>query len=198
MPVALSRMRSPSVSPVPSHSARMRLPSRYQAPLPGTAKGSDLDARRRAVGQRGSNGCVDVDRLAPDVRLVQHVEDAVGLQDRQHLGVRVDRERRALAHRQQPGDRVDLAIGQDDAGDRAVAQRAGLRMQLRRRDQLLAQVRRGVDQEPVVAVGADRDRGLGAPRVRDDRLARPGRPRSRSSIAERRRLPRRPGRRREA
>src|SRR5689334_23239912 len=39
---------------------------------------------------------------------------------------------------------------------------AGLGMKLRRRDQLLTQVRRGVDQVPVRALSADRDRGLGA------------------------------------
>ena len=66
--------------------------------------------------------------------------------------MRIDRERRALAHRQQAGDRIDLAIGQDHAGDRAVAQLPGLGMQLRRGDQLLAQVGGGVDQEPVRAV----------------------------------------------
>ena len=61
-----------------------------------------------------------------------------------------------------PGDGIDFAIGQDHAGDRAVAKLPGLGMKLRRRDQLLAQIGRGVDQEPVLAVGADRDRGLGA------------------------------------
>ena len=113
-------------------------------------------------GSAGSNGSVHLDRLAPHVLLVQHVEDAVGLQDRKHLGVRVDRERRAFAHRQQARDRIDLAIGQDHARDRAVAKLAGLGMKLRRRDQLLAQIGRRIDQEPVLAVGADRDRSLGA------------------------------------
>src|SRR5258708_17880459 len=35
-------------------------------------------------------------------------------------------------------------------------------MKLRRRDQLLAQIGRRIDQEPVIAIGADRNRGLGA------------------------------------
>ncbi len=38
----------------------------------------------------------------------------------------------------------------------------GFGMKLRCRDQLLAQIGRSVDQKPVVAVGADRDRSLGA------------------------------------
>jgi hypothetical protein len=35
-------------------------------------------------------------------------------------------------------------------------------MKLRRRDQLLAQIGRRIDQEPVIAIGADCNRGLGA------------------------------------
>jgi hypothetical protein len=36
-------------------------------------------------------------------------------------------------------------------------------MKLRRRDQLLAQIGRGIDEEPVLIIAAYRDRGLGAP-----------------------------------
>src|SRR5262249_43140007 len=65
------------------------------------------------------------------------------------------------------GNRSDLAIGQDHARDRRVAKLAGpgthLGMQLRCCEHLLAQVGGGVDQEPVLAVGTDGDRGLGAP-----------------------------------
>ena len=80
--------------------------------------------------------------------------------------MRINRKGRTLAHRQQPGDRVDLAIGQDHARDRAVAELAMFGMQLRRRNKLLAQVGRGVDEKPVLAVGADRDRALGARKFR--------------------------------
>ncbi len=76
--------------------------------------------------------------------------------------MRIEHEGRTLAHRQQPCDRIDLAIGQDHAGDRAVPELSGFGVKLRRRDHLLAQVGRGVDQVPVRAIGADRDRGLGA------------------------------------
>ena len=96
------------------------------------------------------------------VLLVQHVEDAVAGQDRQHLLMRIDREGRALAHRQQACDRIDFAVGQDHACNRRMAQRAGLGMQLRRGIQLLAQIRGGVDQEPVLAVATEGDRGLGS------------------------------------
>jgi hypothetical protein len=43
-----------------------------------------------------------------------------------------------------------------------VTQLTGFGMKLRRRDQLLAQIGRRIDQEPVIAIGADRNRGLGA------------------------------------
>src|SRR6266702_8273349 len=77
--------------------------------------------------------------------------------------MRIKGEGRALAHRQQAGDGVDFAIGQDHARDRAVTKLSGLGMKLRRRGYLLAQIGRGVDQEPVRTIGADGDRGLRAP-----------------------------------
>src|ERR1700688_4745412 len=40
---------------------------------------------------------------------------------------------------------------------------SGFGMKLRCRDQLLAQIGRGIDQIPVIAVGADRDRSLRTP-----------------------------------
>ena len=65
-----------------------------------------------------------------------------------------------------PRDRVDLAIGEDHARDRTVPKFSGLWVKLRRCGQLLAQVGRGIDQEPVLAVGADRDRSLRARKLR--------------------------------
>ena len=127
-----------------------------------TANGRISMPEGEPSGSAGSNALSTSIGCAPHILFAQHVEDAVGLQDRQHPGVRIDRERPAFAHRQQPRDRVDFAIGQDDARDRTVAKLAGLRVKLRRRDQLLAQIGRRIDQKPVIAVGADRDRGLGA------------------------------------
>src|SRR5690606_36433546 len=54
---------------------------------------------------------------------------------------------------------VDFAIGEDDAGDGRMAQMAGAGMQRGGRGDLLAQVGRGVDEEPVLAIGADGGRG---------------------------------------
>ncbi len=104
--------------------AGMRLALEIPGALAGHGEGLDLDAAGRAVGQGGFERPVDLDRHARDVLLAQHVEDAVRLQDRQHLGVGIDRKGRTLAHRQQSRDRVDLAIGQDHARDRRMAQRA--------------------------------------------------------------------------
>ena len=73
------------------------------------------------------------------------------------------REWPALAHRQKPGDRIDFAVGQDDARYRAVTKLPGFGMKLRRCDQLLAQIGRRIDQKPVISIGADRNRSLGAP-----------------------------------
>ena len=85
----------------------------FQIPrsLAGNRERQNLDPARRTVGQGRLERLVDFDGLAPHVLLVQHIEDAVGFQDRKHLGMGVDRERRAFAHRQQSGNRVDLAVG---------------------------------------------------------------------------------------
>jgi hypothetical protein len=61
---------------------------------------------------------------------------------------------------------VDIGIGEDDAGDRRVTRRSsgGLltRMKFGRGFDLCAQVGRGSEQKPHVAVGADGDLRLGA------------------------------------
>ena len=67
----------------------------------------------------------------------------------------------ALTERQKSGDGIYLAICQNNTSNRAMAQMARPGVKLRCRDNLLAQIRRGVDQKPVFAVGADRNRGLG-------------------------------------
>src|SRR5208282_4964744 len=58
---------------------------------------------------------------------------------------------------------VDIAVGQDDrlegARPRAVA---GFRTQLRIHGDLLTQIRRGAEQDPVGAIRADREGGLGS------------------------------------
>src|SRR6202043_1437043 len=107
-------------------------------------------------------GLVHLYSLAAHVLLAQHVKDAVGLQDRKHFFMRVDRERRAFAHRQQACDRIDFAVGQDDARYRRVAKLSLGRMKPWCRDQLLAHVGRCIDEIPVRVISADRNRSLGA------------------------------------
>src|SRR3954469_5640362 len=141
---------------------RMRLSFEVPCRLAGNFERQDFDAGGRAVGQSRFKRLIHLDWLALHILFAQNVEDAVGLQDRQHAPVRINRKRRTLAHRQQPGHRVDLAVSQDHARDRAVAQPIFLGMKLRRRGQLLAQIGRGIDEVPVLAVAAYRDRGLGA------------------------------------
>src|SRR6516165_12018897 len=130
--------------------------------LAGNAKGQDFQAACRSVGQGRFERPVELDDLTLDVFLVQHVEDAVGLEDLKYLGMSIDGEGRALAHRQETRHRVDLAVGEDDARNRRIAQPAWPRVKLRRRDQLLAQVGGGIDQKPMLAIRADCDGGLRA------------------------------------
>ncbi len=99
--------------------------------------------------------------MALHVGRVQRVEDRVLCQQVEHAAAGVQIEALAFAHRQQAGDMVDLAAGQQHGLDRGMAQVA-LRPQRRGRQQLLAEIGRGVDQQPALVVGADRNAGLGA------------------------------------
>ncbi len=141
---------------------RMRLAFEIPRTLAGHREGQDFHAGRRAVGQGRLERRVHLDRPPLHVVFAEYVKDAVGSQNRKDPLMGVEREGRALAHRQQPRDRIDLTIGQDHAGNRAMPELAFLRMKLRDCDHLLAQVGGGVDQVPMRSVGADRDRGLGA------------------------------------
>src|SRR3954451_8029666 len=55
LPLALSAMRRPSVSPAPSSPAGWAFPSRYQAPLPGTTNGTISMPDGEPSGNAGSN-----------------------------------------------------------------------------------------------------------------------------------------------
>ncbi len=56
---------------------------------------------------------------------------------------------------------IDVAIGDEDGRDRRLPLRAA-RMQARRRDDLLAEIRRRVQEQPSLAVAADRQARLAA------------------------------------
>ena len=106
-----------------------------------------------------------------DQRRIEHAEDRVRLQRCQHIGVGIEPERRALAQMQEPHHRIDIGIGEHHRVDRARAQ-AVPRPEHPVGLDLLAQVRRSVDQEPTPTVAAERDRGLG--RRGRHGIARPG------------------------
>src|SRR3546814_16600529 len=80
---------------------------------------SDLaEALARAAGRL--EGLAEADLAALDEFRVQHVEDGVGLQHRQHAPGGVDRQGMALAQAEQAGHVVDVAVGQHHGMDRAV------------------------------------------------------------------------------
>ncbi len=78
-----------------------------------------------------------------------------------HAIGRVHAQRLSLAQHEQARRVVDLAVDQDDAHDRGIAQRAR-RLQGRETAQLHQDVGRSVEQDPVAAVAAQRKRGLRA------------------------------------
>lgn len=71
----------------------------------------------------------------------------------------IEAERLALAQGQQPGDRIDFAIGENDALYRGRAQ-TGLCLQFRGCENLRPQIGRGIEYKPVMAIAADSQRGL--------------------------------------
>ena len=184
------RRRSCGRSPARSRRARRRraprarswLRSRRRSPARlAPDRGRPCPARRTA----GSVSPADLDWLverramARDVARIEHVEDRVARERVENRAGRVKLERLALAQRQQAGDVVDVAIGQHDRRDRAMPRRR-FRMQRRRRQDLLAQVGRGVEQDPALPVGADRERALRAPARR--RICSPGTPADRQAL----------------
>ena len=64
--------------------------------------------------------------LATLAILGQHAKDPIGLQHVEHALAGVDRERLAFAQMQQPGDRIDIGAGENDAFDSARSARRGL------------------------------------------------------------------------
>ena len=157
-----------------------------QRNLAGNREQFELDARQRL------EWLAKADRAARRDGAVDDVEHAIGADRVQRRLRGEDDERLALAQRQKAGRGIDLGVGQDDGADRRMAPLA-LWVQRRRRQDLLAQVDRGVEQEPVCAVDGEREARLGA-RL-DTAVAAPGEAAdrgSRSSTAARRR--RRPSR----
>ena len=137
--------------------------SSQSATLPGTVKAVTVMPRGRParVANVGAHRCMASDRRVDECG-IEHIEDAVAGQHVQNPLMPVEGKRLTLAQIEQAGDMIDIGIGQDDRGDRAGAQRIVRRgMQLPIVVDLLAQVGRGVEQDPMLSIGADGNRGLG-------------------------------------
>ena len=148
---------APVVEAVPDDAALLRAP--------------DVEARRLPGGQvdRGVGEVVGQRVLHPDPH-PDHRHRAVRLERRQEAravaqhglgrGGGVHGHPGTLAQDQQAERVVDLGVGEQDRLDRRAA--AVARVQVGARRELLADVGRGVDEEPALAVGRHRDRRLGA------------------------------------
>ena len=164
----------PPCQPAPAATSRSRDRAR-PCPARRTARPR---ARCRCRRHDAARTPAERHRLAAHALVGQHVEDRIGLQHAQHPVAAIESERLPLAHVQQARDRIDVGAGQDHAFDRRGAQPVA-RVEDRLRLDLLAQIGRGVDQEPALAVAAHCQRGLRAPlragitgRARDGRLLR--------------------------
>src|SRR6476660_9689726 len=99
-------------------------------------------------------------------RPVQSMVEAVNLRDGVAYRLsRINMQRLGFSKRQETEALVQIAIGQDDAGDGSVAQ--GSRMQRREPCQLCADVRRRMDQEPAIVAARECDGRLFARSGRD-------------------------------
>ena len=190
---ALADQRSPTLS-----SGRgVPPPSRCSGSLPGTGTASTespLGAGRRAVSGSSTPSSSGRQRHLPGEALAACGRATLpSVKPRRTALGGVDDQRLRLAQRQQAQAVVEVAVGQQDAGDGRVARRA--RPQRREALDLRADLGRGIEQEPAspsALTATDSWRPRAAPR-RPAR-ARPGSSRSRSSTAESPRPPPSPGR----
>ena len=72
----------------------------------------------------------------------------------EHARAGIDRKRLLLAQSQKTREMVDVTIGEKNSGNRSLARRAP-RVETAVGVNLLPQVRRGVQKQPTIAVGAD-------------------------------------------
>src|SRR5438552_1824189 len=124
--------------------------------LPGAAGGT-ADGEQRLLSAELEGPPGDLAREALE-RSIQHV--ALGEADAHALG-RVDRQRVRLPEREEPETVVEVTIREQERLNRGVATVA--RVERRKALDLRADLGRGVQQKPALAIGADRDRFL-APR----------------------------------
>ncbi len=118
-------------------------------------------------------GPVERLHLSRDDLTIEHLEDRVGVKHAVDTLRRVDGQRLPFAQREQTRNDIDIAAGQHHTGDRTVTQPLA-RMQCGCVIDLLAQVRRGIEQIPPRSVTTDRDARL-CPRVGSS-ISAPGAP----------------------
>ena len=110
-----------------------------QRNLAGDGEQFDLEA------WKGFEGLAEPDRAARCDGAIDGIEHPIG-PNRLKGRLRAENlERLALTQRQEAGRRIDLGVGQDDGGDRRMAA-VPLRLERRRRQDLLTQIDRGVEQ----------------------------------------------------
>ena len=84
---------------------------------------------------------------------IEHLEEAVFFEDADDRAGSVDANRGELAHQEKAEDVVEVCAGQDDSGDRGVAQAlCRVWVDFRVIEELLAKVGGGVDQEPCLTI----------------------------------------------
>src|SRR3984893_5569855 len=109
--------------------------------------------RRHPDAEAGVRGRIESNRMPIDEILVQNAKDPRARLRQGGLASK-EREPLLLAKSQKPGEMIDLGIGDEDRPDRRMPLRAAW-VQARRRDDLLAEIRRCVQKHPVLAIGAD-------------------------------------------
>jgi len=84
---------------------------------------------------------------------IEHLEEAVFLQDADDRAGGIDANRGELAHEEKAEDVVEIGAGQDDSGDRGIAQAlCGVWVDFRIVKELIAKIGGGVDQEPRLSI----------------------------------------------
>ena len=136
------RPRRPTV-PSPISSVRTAPSSSQSGTFPGTGKSSTV---RPGSGSNGSPSLTDArgTMSRPTTSKMRLRADHV-----QGRARAPDRERLPLAQREQPRRVIDVGIGQENGGDRRVASLAA-RLHGGGREDLLAEIDRGVEQEPAL------------------------------------------------
>ena len=150
-PLAVSTISSPTASPASLSPGSCTGGFEIERHFARHGKGATASPDTRRAGKmrwRRSSG----NSIAPDTIGRQHAKNRVGGDNVEHRPRRVNREPMTLAQVQQAGNRIDIAAGHHDPGNRRRSQPFA-RVQHRCRLDLQAQIGRGVQDEPIALVG---------------------------------------------